>query len=139
MDNGLISPQWFGGISGISPELEDIDKLNKLADEMFNSMAEKMFEDCFKSRPEFGKNLNDEFKYGFKVKTSRLHTRTIKCKWRKNKRLNKKFIKRFGQRMIQVPMDTAYIVNNEYLICHPTTLKRLDRLINKGKKEGLKL
>lgn len=80
------------------------------------------------------KNAMDSISLGYKVIESKNITKNEKCKWRKKKRINKKFFKRYGQRFVRVPNSAVFIFNDS-LVGHPTTIKKIVSEIRKGEKK----
>lgn len=80
------------------------------------------------------KNAMNSISLGYKVIESKNITKNEKCKWRKKKRINKKFFKRYGQRFVRVPNSSVFIFNDS-LVGHPTTIKKIVSEIRKGEKK----
>ena len=69
---------------------------------------------------------------GMNIIESYAYTKVKKIPKRKNKskRIQKKWIKKYGMINIYIPDPNIYLVNDGY-IGHPTTIKKIIKLMNK--------
>lgn len=75
--------------------------------------------------------------YGMEVISSETLFDTIEVQKRKHKkkRINKKWIKRYGYKIIHIPKKEVFIFENK-IIGHPKTIKKIAKTINNlNKKE----
>jgi hypothetical protein len=69
----------------------------------------------------YGLNL-----YGLELHTSLgcIDLKTVRVKTHRQKRIDKKWLKRYGFRQISVPSQKTFVMGNK-IICHPATAKKL--------------